>query len=179
MGNPYYGVCLYCNVAFTRVDKQKKFCSKHCREQFRHKTNYHPTSPRVLACAICGSSFEAKQGRKVYCSAECKRIATNISKRKPATLSRGEWLIIQVCTIGDSDSCLSWPYGRDRYGYPCSILVGGVQLKPIHASLILSGQPRPAPPKHHALHSCHNPSCVNPNHLRWGSHKDNMRDKWG
>lgn len=26
-----------------------------------------------------------------------------------------------------------------------------------------------------ALHSCNNPSCVNPSHLRWGSQKENLR----
>ena len=30
----------------------------------------------------------------------------------------------------------------------------------------------------HILHSCDNGSCVNPNHLREGTHKENMDDKF-
>jgi hypothetical protein len=29
-----------------------------------------------------------------------------------------------------------------------------------------------------ALHSCGNPACLNPNHLRWGDYKDNSDDKY-
>lgn len=34
----------------------------------------------------------------------------------------------------------------------------------------------PQNPWEHALHSCDNPPCCNPNHLRWGTRKDNMQD---
>jgi len=42
-------------------------------------------------------------------------------------------------------------------------------------SLELNTQTRPA--NMFALHSCDNTKCVNPNHLRWGTHYDNLQDK--
>ena len=32
-------------------------------------------------------------------------------------------------------------------------------------------------PRGHILHSCDNPACVNPHHLRTGTHKDNVQDR--
>jgi len=43
-----------------------------------------------------------------------------------------------------------------------------------HVSLLLDGRPRPDALD--ALHSCDNPICVNPGHLRWGNDKQNKAD---
>lgn len=69
-----------------------------------------------------------------------------------------------------------WPWlgciGRRGYGH---MRIGDKTKLATHVALTLAGLPRPADAK--ALHSCDNPHCVNPAHLRWGTHEDNMRDR--
>lgn len=90
-----------------------------------------------------------------------------------AQASPGEprrWLKEALATR-DRLFCWIWPFGKDSAGYP--------QLHPGRAtyeSLILDGHPRPDPPNHFCLHSCDQPSCVNPSHLRWGSNRENVKD---
>lgn len=74
-------------------------------------------------------------------------------------------------------SCWLWRGSLDRWGYG--------QFKPIYGASplrahrvaweIWNGQD--VPDDMHIIHSCDNPRCCNPDHLRPGTHNDNMADK--
>jgi hypothetical protein len=79
--------------------------------------------------------------------------------------------------VRKTDGCWLWMGGRDKDGY--GIFrgeVGGVMFSRSHrfsyamatGDLLVGRQ---------ALHSCDNPSCVNPDHLSSGTNMDNMLDK--
>ncbi len=71
------------------------------------------------------------------------------------------------------DECWLWNGARDARGYGRASTLRSHRLA-THIALIIAGRPRPD--GYLALHSCDNPPCVNPNHLRWGTAKDNARD---
>jgi hypothetical protein len=72
--------------------------------------------------------------------------------------------------------CMEWqayrlPKGYGRFGLNGK-MVGANRL----ALAIHQGVEIPAPDVK-ALHSCDNPPCVNPDHLRWGTQKNNGEDR--
>lgn len=79
---------------------------------------------------------------------------------------------------GGPDECWIWTGWKNHSGH-ARFEVAGQKLLATHVSLILTGQPRPEPPNHFALHgdTCVSASCVNPHHLRWGSARDNADDR--
>lgn len=73
------------------------------------------------------------------------------------------------------DECLFWPFGCNSDGYP-AVWIGG-RNKRAHAVICERAHGPKPQEKDHAAHSCGNRSCVNPIHLRWATHSENMLDK--
>ncbi len=74
-----------------------------------------------------------------------------------------------------SDDCLLWPYGLNDKGYGLAVIDGEQKTASRWMCILAHGEP--VQPRIYAAHSCGNPRCVNPSHLRWATHKENMADK--
>lgn len=73
------------------------------------------------------------------------------------------------------DDCWPWMAGVCRDGYG-SFWANGKNQKAHRVALSLSLDSE-MPRKLLCLHSCHNPACCNPSHLRWGTVQDNTDDR--
>lgn len=72
-------------------------------------------------------------------------------------------------------ACWIWTGTKDKNGYG-KVSLAGSDLRAHQVAWILQNK-RPVPVGLCVLHSCDQPSCVNPDHLWIGSNADNMRDK--
>ncbi|KKP77809.1 MAG: hypothetical protein UR73_C0010G0003 [candidate division WS6 bacterium GW2011_GWF1_35_23] len=88
------------------------------------------------------------------------------------------WKLVDLKDKSDSD-CWNWLSIKDKDGY------GKIKIRIEKGKFKRFGAHRISYMIHNGkiegdlcvLHSCDNPTCVNPNHLRLGTHQDNARDK--
>lgn len=78
---------------------------------------------------------------------------------------------------GIFSECWMWTAGTDPDGY-ARIKVGRRQQRAHRVSLLVHAEPDDPKPAPGALanHRCHRRLCINPKHLYWGSHAQNMED---
>ena len=79
--------------------------------------------------------------------------------------------------VRGEDDCWEWQAGKNQRGYGF-IRRNIYGTSAAHRFALASHQGiEPPPTDVFALHSCDNPGCVNPSHLRWGSNQDNCKDR--
>ena len=77
-------------------------------------------------------------------------------------------------TFGNKDQCWEWFAGKDTGGYGQLHVAKNKKILATRFSWMLF---RGNPGALFVLHTCDNPSCVNPSHLWLGTQIDNMRDR--
>lgn len=76
---------------------------------------------------------------------------------------------------GDGSGCWRWQASKNSKGYGRFYASASLPRVSAHrfALALATEDDRP---DLQALHSCHNPSCCNPAHLRWGTNAENQQD---
>lgn len=128
-------------------------------------------------CRVAGCPKQIAYTKTQLCNAHYLKLrrygSTDVSKRrvKPPGIDSTEWFWSFVDKTMD---CWEWTGARHPHGYGWAPFKrDGERLAHRVSYLISKG---PIPEGMHILHSCDNPPCVNPDHLRAGTRRENALD---
>lgn len=123
---------------------------------------------RVCSISDCGKPYYARSlCKKHYLSA---RYRDRLPPRLDPKMREGAQFV-QRALATDTDECILWPYAKVTNGYGITTING----KSVTTHRYVCEQ-RHGPSSLFALHRCGVPACINPNHIRWGTPKENTQD---
>ena len=166
--------CERCGTVFGPTSKRdrkspvtfakRRFCSKRCASM---------RDPQP--CAVDGC--EGRSESRGWCDKHYQRFKANGTPLRPDPPSMEERYWARVIKGDSPDDCWGWSGSTSGAGYGQVERWEGNQRHRTYAhrmSLQIHGVDIPEGMV--VLHSCDNPPCTNPRHLRVGTQLDNMRD---
>src|SRR5215203_6203618 len=125
------------------------------------------------ACKICGSVFyippyRVKRGNACYCSPSCA--GRGRMERQTPPLADRFWSKVKR---RGPEECWPWTASTIRHGYGSFRFNGRAWVASRVAYLLANGE---FDLSQDVLHSCDNPNCCNPAHLRIGTARENAAD---
>ena len=125
-------------------------------------------------CPSCGTTFFRKTNKyshqqweeMVFCSKSCAQVIPESER------------LINSSAVDRETGCWIWQgvFSPDGYGR-LVVTANGVRKQHRTHRLSYENWKGPIPDGLMVLHDCDNPKCINPDHLRVGTHEDNMLDK--
>lgn len=141
---------------------------------------YYQRNPRGEPCSVEGCPNKWSVAKMCNMHYQRKRTTGSVEKEGYGILpsrsdNREAW--IKESMKRDTDECYSWPFHVNKDGRS-SVQVGKTRMNASRYVCILKNGPPPSP-KHDAAHSCGNGNrnCLNHNHLRWATKKENQADR--
>ncbi|MER2267051.1 HNH endonuclease signature motif containing protein [Methylobacterium oxalidis] len=127
--------------------------------------------PDMKTCTQCGRAFARAYRRnlaKWEAQTHCSRSCADAARTRPAA-ERFEAFVVPEPTSG----CHLWIGAADERGYGTFNRGDRTVLAHRFVCEQILG---PLPADREVRHLCHTPACVNPEHLRPGTHRENMHD---
>ena len=168
-------ICDIANCGKPRL--AKGLCPMHYR-RLRLTGTTEPKMRTRPTCKIDGCTRLARSAG--WCNTHYERWRRRGKQGDPTTSNQGKadtrpddvrfWE--RVAITANDDLCWEWQGYRDKKGYGRFGAMGRDFMAPQFSFYLARGRLSDL----HILHSCDNPPCVNPKHLREGTHQENMAD---
>lgn len=158
--------------------KSKSYCSSHYTRFLRHGNPLAGNRPPSAPGSSCeADGCENKIHARGLCNTHYRRqLKHGSTKYEDIKYMPGErW--IEENKLYDGDDCIKWPFFISSAGRGMVVWKGTRMTAPRAMCYALYGEP-----DHRlieAAHSCGNGhlGCMNPRHLRWATHMENVEDR--
>lgn len=112
---------------------------------------------------------------KGYCPKHYRRFRLHGSPSGGKAFRNGKAkAFFAMATIYDGKFCLLWPFSLSSHGYAAGGWDG--KVRKVHREVCEAVHGTAPSASHEVAHICGVRACVNPLHLRWASHAENMAD---